>query len=146
MKRFASVAAFLFALVLVGAGCTGVEGVDVVLTAPDAAIEEDANFDFVLTVNNVTEAAVPVTQVTISEGLYEGLLYEEAVPEVSDWNIDDFGNYVLEYEDLTVPAGESLDITLTMNAFFTGDYFGSVDICFEDAFTCSYNSTSITIE
>lgn len=146
MQKHLGLFAFLGMLVLVGAGCSAPEGLsaDVV---HQAVVAEDDDFPIVVTVTNDSAAAQMIDSVNISSGLYEGLLFNDSIPANEGTELDDFGGNEIEFEGLEVAAGGSLDITLDVNAFWPGDYFGSIDICFEgEEAGCLYESTSITIE
>lgn len=126
----ARLTSMLGVLLLLGAGCIGSPGLSVLIEAP-ASVVEGEDFNLVVHIENGTASDRILEEVFIDEGLYDGIYTNAVTPEIVDDTFSKPGVYSAIFEGVVIGAGDVEEIVFDMNAVWSGDYLGNVQVCFE---------------
>lgn len=122
----------------------GTNGFSVTTDWP-ATVTEGDDYEVVFDITNQETEGKVLESITYSSGIYEGIFVNTSDPVEVDWDIAD-GEYESLY-DLDVPAEGSARVLVDMSAVISGEYHGTVSLCFDEAKTdCIYEAVSMTIE
>jgi len=118
--------------------CSTPQNIVVNIEAPTQAVIGEP-FEIVITVENQSESSQTIQSIDIGNKYLEGILLSESNPAFTEsWDFPAFGFMSFDYKT-EIPASESTQVALTMEAILAGDYSASFDVCINTEANCIYN-------